>query len=133
MAQRVAVEMVCDIDGTPGADTVLFGLDGLSYSIDLSDERTEDLRQILAPYVTNARRVGGRKVRGTGTPVATTPRSEKPGQMRVWLRANGHPVSDRGRVSADLVKVYEDAHQAPEPVKAKAARKRPQRRLAAVK
>lgn len=37
MAQRMLVEMVDDIDGGEASQTVSFGLDGVSFEIDLSD------------------------------------------------------------------------------------------------
>jgi hypothetical protein len=36
MAQKIHVELVDDIDGSPAAETVTFGLDGTEYQIDLS-------------------------------------------------------------------------------------------------
>lgn len=30
---------------------------------------------------------------------------------RTWLRAQGHSVSDRGRVKAELLALYEEAHK----------------------
>ncbi|WP_345713807.1 Lsr2 family DNA-binding protein, partial [Kineococcus glutinatus] len=34
------------------------------------------------------------------------------GAVRAWARENGYTVSDRGRISAEIVKAYEDAQQA---------------------
>ena len=30
--------------------------------------------------------------------------------IRAWARANGHPVSDRGRIKADIIDAYHAAH-----------------------
>ena len=49
-------------------ETVAFGLDGRDYEIDLSDQDAERLRAEFAPYVTVARRVGGRLRRSAGKP-----------------------------------------------------------------
>jgi len=45
------------------AQTVQFGLDGVTYEIDLSDDNAAALRDELARYIGAGRRVGGRKVR----------------------------------------------------------------------
>jgi hypothetical protein len=45
MAQKVLVEMVDDIDGEVATQTVPFGLDGVSYEIDLSEENAARLRE----------------------------------------------------------------------------------------
>src|SRR4051794_31177174 len=67
MAQKVTVQLVDDLDGTTSEDisTVLFGLDGVSYEIDMSDANADRLRDNLAEYVDSARRIGGRVKRGT--------------------------------------------------------------------
>lgn len=42
----------------------------------------------------------------------TAPTKTEPtvSDMRAWLKANGHPVGDRGRLSAEQRKAYNDAH-----------------------
>jgi len=30
--------------------------------------------------------------------------------VRTWARENGYTVSERGRISADVLKAYSDAH-----------------------
>jgi len=63
VAQKVLVEILDDIDGSTAAQTVQFGLDGVTYEIDLSDENATALRDELARYIGAGRRIGGRKVR----------------------------------------------------------------------
>ncbi|PPK93455.1 Lsr2 protein [Kineococcus xinjiangensis] len=116
MAQKVQVLLVDDIDGGEAAETVTFSLDGVTYEIDLSEEHASALRDAFAPWVGHARRVGGR---GGGTRRAAAPPkqrtssggSEGPdtGAVRAWARENGYTVSDRGRISAEIVKAYQDA------------------------
>lgn len=52
MAQKVAVELVDDLDGTASGDvgTVTFGLDGAEYEIDLSEANANQLRDTLAEF-----------------------------------------------------------------------------------
>ena len=50
-AQNTVVELTGDLDGGRVAETVVFGLDGWSYTIDLSARNAKALRKVLAPYV----------------------------------------------------------------------------------
>ena len=136
MAQKVLVEMLDDIDGTPAAHTVPFALDGITYEIDLSDDNAAALRDELARYIGAARRTGGRKVRvATGQSTAPTASDrERNQQIRAWANANGYEVSERGRLSSEVITAFEQAQitEAEEPVKA--PRKRaPRKKVAAAK
>ena len=51
MASRVQVVLVDDIDGGDADVSIEFGLDGVDYEIDLSDENAAALRTALAPPV----------------------------------------------------------------------------------
>ena len=48
MAQKVQVLLVDDLDGSEATETVSFGLDGVSYEIDLSSGNAGELRNELA-------------------------------------------------------------------------------------
>jgi hypothetical protein len=62
MAKKVTVTLVDDFDGEGTADeTVEFGLDGVSYEIDLSSKNAAKLRNDLKQWVEAGRRVGGRR------------------------------------------------------------------------
>lgn len=107
MAQRVQVMLIDDVDQSPAAETVTFGLDGVNYEIDLSAKNAEDLRDGFSRWVGHARRTGGRRVASSGG--RTAPRSDL-GKVREWARANGHVVSDRGRISAAVQEAYDKAN-----------------------
>jgi len=113
MAQRVQVVLTDDVDGGVAEETVSFGVDGSSFEIDLSGANAEKLRNAFAPYVGAARCPGrtgrGRGRSGSGAPPAAV-RRESGGNaaIREWARANGHAVSERGRVSQQV----RDAHVA---------------------
>jgi hypothetical protein len=134
MAQKVLVEMLDDIDGNPAAHTVPFALDGVTYEIDLSDENAAALRDELARYIAAARRTGGRKVRvATGQSTTSSTDRERNQQIRAWANANGYEVSERGRLSSEVIAAYESA-QATEAAPAAAPRKRaPRKKVAAAK
>ncbi len=67
MAQKIHVELVDDVDGSPAAETVSFGLDGVQYQIDLSEGNATALREALAPYIGHGRRAGGGRRRSGGS------------------------------------------------------------------
>ena len=110
MAQKTYVELVDDLDGSTGGDisTVEFGLDGVTYEIDINEQNAAALRESLEAYVNAARRTGGRKRRGGGGSVTRSDR-ERTKAIRDWARANGHEVSERGRLSTTVVEAYEAA------------------------
>ena len=64
MAQRVQVLLIDDLDGSEGAETVSFSLDGVSYEIDLSEKNATKLRNDFATWVGNGRKVGRMVLRG---------------------------------------------------------------------
>ncbi|WP_190816111.1 histone-like nucleoid-structuring protein Lsr2 [Saccharopolyspora pogona] len=112
MAEKVTVALVDDIDGTPAETTVEFSLDGVNYTIDLSQDNDTELRDALTPYVSHARRTGGRK-RATIKPAkaAAPPTTDKERNqaIRAWAREQGFQVSDRGRIPAEIAEAYDNA------------------------
>lgn len=113
MAQRTVTTLVDDIDGSAATQTVTFGLDAVTYEIDLNDAHAEDLREVLAPFVSVARKTSGSSSRGRATAGAPRQRSSNaeidPKAVRAWAEANGVPVSPRGRIKADVVEQYRAA------------------------
>ncbi|OKH63039.1 hypothetical protein EB72_12360, partial [Mycobacterium sp. SWH-M1] len=62
MAKKVTVTLVDDFDGEGAADeTVEFGLDGVTYEIDLSAKNAAKLRNDVNKWAEAGRRVGGRR------------------------------------------------------------------------
>ena len=57
MAQRVQVILEDDIDGGPADETVTFGLDGVTYEIDLSEKNASALRDAI-PLLCHALNAG---------------------------------------------------------------------------
>lgn len=107
MAQRVQILLEDDVDKRPADETVSFGLDGVSYEIDLSAHNAAKLREQLAPWVGHARSSGGRRPRRRA---GASPKRGNVSAVREWARANGHQVSDRGRVPASIQAAYEKAN-----------------------
>ncbi|TQM64404.1 histone-like nucleoid-structuring protein Lsr2 [Humibacillus xanthopallidus] len=112
MAQRVEVKLIDDIDGGDAAETVSFSLDGISYEIDLSDKHAKKLRDEFATWTGHARRssTGGRSTSRRRSASTGGAKRGDLGAVREWARANGHQVSDRGRISAEVQAAYDKAH-----------------------
>ncbi|MGV9378085.1 histone-like nucleoid-structuring protein Lsr2 [Nonomuraea sp. NPDC003707] len=113
MAKRIVESFVDDIDGSDAEGTTRFALDGTSYEIDLSGSNREKLEKALAPFITKARAVRAeRGVRGRrgGAGASRAVTREKSTEIRRWAKAQGLPVSERGRIAATVVEQYEAAH-----------------------
>ena len=107
MARRVHIVLEDDLDGGPADETVVFGLDGREYEIDLSAQRAESLRDALEPYISAGRRRTSGKKERSGTRKSGS-RSDL-AQIREWARTNGVEVSKRGRISASVIEKYDAA------------------------
>src|SRR5690606_39810560 len=111
MAKKVTVTLIDDVDQESAADeSVEFGLDGVTYEIDLSEDNAAKLREQLEFWIEHARKVGGRKRGKASTAAAPTSRKgssssagrEQTAAIREWARNNDMPVSARGRIAADI-------------------------------
>lgn len=110
MARREIVVFEDDLDGTQGAETVKFGLDGAQYEIDLGEKNAARLRDALSPFVAAARKsgrggvvVGGRAARGRGGAAADREQNKA---IRAWAKKEGRGISDRGRIPQEIVDEY---------------------------
>ncbi|MEU4516560.1 Lsr2 family protein [Nonomuraea wenchangensis] len=112
MAKRIVESFLDDLDGSEAEGTTRFALDGTAYEIDLSGENREKLEKALAPFITKARAVRAGKERGRrgGAGSAREMGREKATEIRKWAKAQGLPVSERGRIAATLIKQYEAEH-----------------------
>ena len=114
MAQRVATQFVSDLSGEElgeEGETVIFGWKGSKYEVDLSTDEAAEFGDLLQPYLKAGRKVSG-GTRRTGTSNGTRQRGrERTKAIREWARENGHPVSGRGRISAEVVAAYESAQK----------------------
>lgn len=105
------MDLVDDLDADLHADeTVEFGIDGVSYEIDLTSDHAEQLRAQIEQWASHARKLGsvrraGRRAGRSGLP------KDKIAQIREWGRSNGHEVGDRGRIPAELLEAFNAAHR----------------------
>ena len=108
MASIVSVVVSDDIDGSPNAETVTFGFDGVNYEIDLAESNRAKLVRDFAPYVGAARKASQRRSRSTGARQPDTGADRS--AVRAWAKEQGLKVSERGRISAEIMQRYEAAH-----------------------
>ena len=113
MAKKVTVTLVDDFDGEgPADETVEFSIDGVSYEIDLTARNPKKIREDLKQWIDAGRRVGGRR---RGRPGAAPGRGrasidrEQSAAIREWARRNGHKVSTRGRIPAEIIEAFHAA------------------------
>lgn len=113
MATRQVTLTTDDLDGTilkeGDGKRINFSINGRAYEIDLATGNVEKFYNALTPYVNAAR------------PVRSASKSQGPsrkprvksdldlGAVREWARANGHTVSDLGRMPATIVEAYRAA------------------------
>ena len=108
VARREIVVLEDDLEGGKADETVKFSLDGVQYEIDLSDKNAKKLRDAVAQYVANARRVsrggvvvGGRAAaRARGSAAADREQNKA---IREWAKKAGKDISDRGRIPQEIV------------------------------
>ena len=115
MARRAVVELVDDIDGTVFGDageSIAYAVDGVEYEIDLKDEHAKEFRDALDYCIAHSRRLGGRKRRSDRVtdPGGSTSMTGEVKKIREWATENGYEMPSRGRIRADVVHAFHDAH-----------------------
>lgn len=108
MAKTVSVIVTDDLDGSADAETVIFSFDGLTYEVDLGKKNRTAFEKVLAPYVAAGRKAprGGRRRVVSRPDESRVDRSA----VRTWAKSAGLKVSERGRISAEVMRQYEEAH-----------------------
>jgi len=108
MSRNVAVVITDDLDGSADAEPVSFGFDGVIYEIDLNSENKARLEKVFTPFIEAGRRVRG-AARG-GRPGRSASSAADRAAVRAWAKEKGLAVSDRGRISADILRQYDESH-----------------------
>lgn len=107
MAKTTVVTVTDDIDGSGGAETIIFGLSGQDYEIDLNAKNLKKFRKNLQPFIDSGRRASRpgtvRSARGKAA-------RNNSSAIRAWAAGQGLAVSERGRIPAAVVAKYEAAH-----------------------
>ena len=128
-----------DLDGHSKAEQEVFGFDGKAYVVDLSTTSKEALRKALQPFLTvateydvlptppefptvsvkaarsvatkaapSAPRTNSRKRRATRGAASADPVSHR--TIRAWAMTEGFPVTEKGRISNEVLEAYRVAH-----------------------
>ncbi len=123
MARKVTIELSDDTDGSQADQTVPFGLDGVSYEIDLFNTNANTLRSALTPFVSAARRTGGRRIKvAVGQATDNTKADPRTTDEYAAARGHGYDVSNRGRIPASVVDAYNASRDADETKTSRAPR-----------
>jgi hypothetical protein len=118
MARQTVELLIDDLDGSRleegEGDTITFGYQGAEYTIDLSQQHVDEFHDALAKYIGAAQKVSGRRSPSTTTAPRSNKSTPKPdktqlGAIRTWAREHGHTVSDRGRISQEVIDAYNAA------------------------
>jgi hypothetical protein len=119
MAQRTIVQLVSDLSGDEmqagEGRTVEFSVDGTSYTIDLTDKEAAGFDKALAMYVEHATKTSGgspagRKRSSSAVRSGSGRSKDELSNIRAWAQANGHKVSERGRIKQDVLDAYHAAN-----------------------
>ena len=107
MATQHTVTFVSDLSGEPAdpdTATVQFALDGTDYEIDLTDGEQSELREMLKPFISAARRSSRADQANTEMPVSNQ-------ELRAWAIESGFDLPKRGRIPAPVRDAYDAAHR----------------------
>jgi hypothetical protein len=104
MARTVHVIVTDDIDGSSGAEAVSFSLDGQGYELDLGLPNRQRMQESLQTFI-----VAGRKI-GRGTQRRVASRRSDLAAIRAWAADQGLRISERGRISAEVISAYDAGH-----------------------
>jgi hypothetical protein len=109
MVTKMSVIITDDLDGSADAKPVSFSIDGTNYEVDLSAKNRAKLEKALAAFVTAGRRLPGGGRRRTTARTAKQSSVEN-AAIRAWAKSASMQVSERGRISAEVIRQYEAAH-----------------------
>ncbi|MGW0037544.1 histone-like nucleoid-structuring protein Lsr2 [Gordonia sp. NPDC003376] len=117
MARRTVVTIVDDLDGKALKDavTVNFTVDGKQYEFDTSPSNATQFHRDLERYIvasrsTDSRSVVPRSARATKKVIRARRSGRDTQAMRTWARDNGYEISDRGRISVEIIEAYDAAN-----------------------
>jgi hypothetical protein len=108
MAQRVVVQLDCDMDRKSGKDveTVSFGYQGDTYELELCSKHQKLLHDLISSLVPSARKISASRPRNGGRTASKRSNREENAAIRAWAQRNGIKVSERGRIAADVIEQF---------------------------
>ncbi|MBF4554352.1 histone-like nucleoid-structuring protein Lsr2 [Corynebacterium suicordis] len=109
MARREVTQFFDDLDNSPLSDdevnVVEFSVNGVDYTMELSEKNLQKFQAAVEPYIAVARRNSRPAARKSGQN-----NSNRNKRIRAWAEQKGLDVSKRGRISAEIVEQYNQAH-----------------------
>ncbi len=112
-------KILCDMCRTKvEARTILIHVNGTSRKVDLCEMHEARLKKALKPFLAKSRPARIRRGSSNGATSSARGKQRKSGaaspqEMRDWARGNGWKnIKDRGRVPQEVVKDFEQHHQA---------------------
>lgn len=115
MARKETVVTLDDLTGASGAKLKKFGLDGVSYEIDLTDDNAVKLDELLADYVAAARKAidtpATRSAARKADAAELAANRQQNREIKQWARENGFSVSDRGRLPVNVLAAWKKAQE----------------------
>ncbi len=113
MAQKVSVSYACDYDQKEipkGEHRVRqFSFDGRHYEIDLCQQHGDAFDETIGLYAKHARTSSAPSEQPARR--RTAAHRQHSASVRAWAKQAGIQVSDRGRIPADVLTRYDDAHR----------------------
>lgn len=104
MAEKLVV--IDDLDGTEGATTRTFSIDGEDYQIDLTDANHKKMIKAFEKYTQFGRKVSRAPRRAVRSPARAPHGGVDNDTLREWARKKGMTVSSRGRVRKEIVDAF---------------------------
>lgn len=104
--------LVDDLDGDPGQDVLerTFAVGSMNYVVDLSEKNWKQFLDAI-DYMLEVARKGSAAPRpkkaSSGASTPAKPKNSATTEIRDWARLHGYEVSERGRISNEIVAAYE--------------------------
>lgn len=120
------VRLIDDFTGKELGDgeglSVRFSIQDSYYEMDLGADSFAKLEKVMAPWIEKSVEVDPPRLepvrpvkatRGTTRPAAAegSMSREQREAIRAWANANGFVVGDRGRIKAEVIAAFEEAHK----------------------
>ena len=102
-----------DFDGSTPAETSYFISGGKRYAVDLNEDRTKKLEELLkrheeelSEYVNAGRELGSISAQSSQPARRRSTANPDTAKIREWAQANGYEVADRGRIAQEIQEAY---------------------------
>jgi hypothetical protein len=116
MAKKTIEIITSDLSGEElergQGETIIFSVGGADYSVDLTDDEAKDFYATFDKYIkvaTKRSSRGGPRRAASGTS-GSGRSSEELAHIRSWANENGHQVSERGRIKAEILEAFDRAN-----------------------